>query len=323
MKPIPLALIGCGKLGRVHVQCIAKIPEARFVAYADTSEKAAQTFLKDFGGEYATADMGRVFSDPDIRAVYICTRHDSHASLAIAAARAGKHILIEKPLALRIEDCEAVAAEVKKAGVFLMPAFKMRYYPLVQKAREFIPKPQVLVGQMMDNPWAEGTWVQDPVLGGANVHSQGCHTTDILRYLAGSEPKRLWAAGGSLTHPGNPCIDQCVASIQFANGHVASWIQGDAALGAFTSKFFFGLFGNGGRSVQLYDRLKKAAFSDGTKTWIEERTEEEGFQLENREFVDALRENRQPKMNAHDGIQATRMVLAADRAIRTGQVQDL
>lgn len=322
MAPVKLALIGCGNVGNEHAECVRTIPEAEFVAYADIHEAAAQSCLKQFGGQYATRDVNRIFADRQIHAVYICTRHDSHASLAIAAARAGKHVLIEKPLALQLEDCEAVANEVKSAGIFLMPAFKMRFYPLVQRAHEFVPQPLVMVGQMMDNRWPDDRWTQDPVQGGANVHSQGCHTTDILRYFAGSEPKRIWAAGGMLTHPGHPCIDQCVASIQFANGHVASWIQGDAALGQFTSKFFFELFGKG-RSVQLHDRLKKATFCDGTKTWTEERTEEEGVQLENREFINALLENRPPAITAYDGIQATRVVLAADRAIRTGEVVTL
>jgi predicted dehydrogenase len=322
MKDLRLALIGCGGLGRVHAQCVAQIEGANFVAYADTNESAARSCLDAFGGEYSTTDVERLWNDASLDAVYLCTRHDSHAPLAMAAARAGKHILVEKPLALNLEGCEAIAAEVERSGVFLMPAFKMRYYPLLQRAHEFIPQPQVLVGQMMDARWADGIWPQDPVQGGANVHSQGCHTTDILRYLAGSEPRVLWAAGGTLTHPGHPCIDQCVASIQFENGHVASWIQGDAAEGPFTSKFFFELFGDG-KSVQLYDRCKKATFRDGEKVWTQQRDEEEGFLLENREFIAALREGREPELTAQDGIQATRLVLAADRAIRTGQVQRL
>jgi predicted dehydrogenase len=315
-------LIGCGGIGRVHAECIARIPEARFIAYVDVVEAAAQSFLATFGGDYATTDVNRLLNDERITAVFICTRHDSHVPLAIAAARAGKHILIEKPLALTLAECEAVAEAVKAHGVVLMPAFKMRFYPLVQKAHAFIPRPQVLVGQMMDNRWPDDAWAQDPIQGGANVHSQGCHTTDMLRYFAGSEPKRIWASGGTMTHPGHPCIDQCVASIQFANGSVAAWVQGDAALGPFTSKFFFELFGEG-RSVQLYDRLKKATFYDGQKTWVEERPEEEGFQLEDREFVNALLEGREPLLSAADGLQATRIVLAADRAIRTGEVQEL
>jgi myo-inositol 2-dehydrogenase/D-chiro-inositol 1-dehydrogenase/scyllo-inositol 2-dehydrogenase (NAD+) len=319
---IQLGLVGCGGLGRVHAECVQRIAGAKFIAFCDINESAAKKMIADFGGAYATTSPAKVFADRDIDAVYICTRHDSHASLAIAAARAGKHILIEKPLALKADDCQAVADAVRDARVHLMPAFKMRYYPLVRKAREFIPSPQVIVGQMMDNRWPDDAWAQDPVQGGANVHSQGCHTTDILRYFAGSEPVELWASGGMMTHPNHPCIDQCVASIRFGNGCVASWIQGDAACGSFTSKFFFELFGNG-RAVQLYDRLKKATFVDGEKTWTEERPEEEGFYLENVEFIAALREDHPPALDAQDGIQATRIVLAADAAIRSGEVQKL
>ena len=152
-----------------------------------------------------------------------------------------------------------------------MPAFKMRYYPLLQKAREFIPEPQVIVGQMMDDRWRDDAWAQDPVRGGANVYSQGCHTTDVIRWMARSEPELLWAAGGAMTHPGHPRIDQCVASIRFASGAVASWIQGDAApQDHMTSKFFLELFG-GGRSVQLHDRFKAATFNDGERQWSERR----------------------------------------------------
>lgn len=320
---IRVGLVGCGGIGKVHAGCLARIPESELVACSDANLEAAQNLAAEYDCEYSTTDPASIFGDNSLQAVYICTQHNSHAPLAIAAARAGKHILIEKPLALDVEDCEAVAREVEKAGVFLMPAFKMRYYPLVRKAKEFIPEPLVLVGQMMDKRWADDHWAQDPVLGGANVHSQGCHTTDILRYFAGSEPKRIWAAGGTLTHPGHPCLDQCVAAIQFENGHVASWIQGDAGLPGLTSKFFFELFGNGGRSVQLHDRIKKATFSDGKDTWTEERPEEEGFYLEDVEFIRALVENRKPELTVRDAIQATRMVLAADAAIRTGEVQDL
>ena len=176
MSDVKLGLIGCGHLGKVHADCIATIAGAEFVAYADVVEKAAKGLLDQFGGEYATADSDKILGDDSVDAVYICTRHDSHAPLAIAAAKAGKHILIEKPLALTMEDCEAVAEAVEQAGVYLMPAFKMRYYPLVQMAKEFIPEPQVMVGQMMDNRWGDSNWAQDPVQGGANVHSQGCHS---------------------------------------------------------------------------------------------------------------------------------------------------
>lgn len=319
-RDLRFGLIGCGNLGAVHARCVSRVGGARFTAFADAAPAAAERLLAEHGGDYATADVARLLDDPALDAVYICTHHDSHAPLAIAAAQAGKHVLVEKPLSLSVEECRAVAAAVEESGVRLMPAFKMRYYPLLRKAREFVPEPQVIVGQMMDDRWPDDAWAQDPVRGGANVYSQGCHTTDVIRWMARSEPELLWAAGGAMTHPGHPRIDQCVASIRFASGAAASWIQGDAALGRMTGKFFLELFG-GGRSVQLYDRFKAATFYDGAREWSERVDQEEGFLLENREFITALRAGRAPELDATDGIQATRIVLAADRAIRTGELQ--
>jgi len=322
MNALRLGLIGCGGLGNTHARCVAQIDGADFVAYVDTAQGAATKALDTYGGGYATTDAQRLWADDSIDAVYICTRHDSHAALAIAAARSGKHILIEKPVALSMAECESVAEAVAESGVYLMPAFKMRYYPLIEQAKAFIPQPQVLVGQMMDARWPDDQWIQDPVQGGANVHSQGCHMTDVLRYLAGSEPIAVSAMGGAISHPGHPCIDQCVASIQFANGHVASWVQGDAAPAPLVSKFFIELFGDG-RSVQLTDRFKQATFFDGENTWTERREEEEGFLRENQAFVAALQQGREPELTAYDGLQATRIVLAADQALRTHTVQRL
>ena len=202
-RDLRFGLIGCGNLGSVHARCVREVGGARITAFADAVPAAAERLLAEHGGGYATDDIPRLVADPDLDAVYICTHHDSHAPLAIAAARAGKHILIEKPLSLSVEECEAVAAAVEEAGVWLMPAFKMRYYPLLQKAREFVPEPQVIVGQMMDDRWRDDAWAQDPVRGGANVYSQGCHTTDVIRWMARSEPELLWAAGGAMTHPGH------------------------------------------------------------------------------------------------------------------------
>src|SRR5690606_8514815 len=102
MKDLRFGLIGCGGLGGIDVTCLSKIDGASFVAYADVREEAAQARLDEFGGDYATADADKLLDDDSIDAIYICTQHDSHASLAIAAAKAGKHIMIEKPLALSI-----------------------------------------------------------------------------------------------------------------------------------------------------------------------------------------------------------------------------
>ena len=113
-RDLRFGLIGCGNLGGVHARCVREVGGARFTAFADAVPAAAERLSAEHGGGYATDDIPRLLGDPDLDAVYICTHHDSHAPLAIAAARAGKHILIEKPLSLSGEECEAVAAAVEK-----------------------------------------------------------------------------------------------------------------------------------------------------------------------------------------------------------------
>jgi len=119
MTELRLGLIGCGSIGRLHAECVTKIDGARWVACADTNETAATRAGHDFHTEYATDDPQKLIDDDTIDAIYICTRHDSHAPLAIAAANAGKHIFIEKPLALTMEACSRIREAVEAADLYL------------------------------------------------------------------------------------------------------------------------------------------------------------------------------------------------------------
>ncbi len=319
---LAIGIIGCGHLGRIHAETLKRIPRARVIGYADVVEAPAQKALADFGGEYATTDPHRLINDKKIDALYLCTRHDSHAPLAIASAKARKHVMIEKPMALTVQECKDIEAAVKQAEIHLMPAFKMRYYSLVRKAHELIPKPQVQFGQIIKQPWAADRWDVKPEQGGGNVLTQGCHGIDLIRFFAGSEATHVFAAGGAFTHPGHPFPDQLMASVRFADGRGASWIQGDAGAARMTGDFFWEVFADG-RSVQLYNRLMHATFNDGGKVWTEQTTEEEGFLNESIDFVTSLLEGRAPATTVHDGTEATRIPLAAIESIRTGEVQRL
>lgn len=126
--------------------------------------------------------------------IYVLTQHDSHADLCIKAAQAGKHVLVEKPMALTVEDCLRVGRAVKQHGITLMTGFKMRYYDLVLRAHEMMPRPLILTMQMLDNRWSADMWANDPIKGGGNVISQGCHSCDVLRFMAGSNPLEVCPA---------------------------------------------------------------------------------------------------------------------------------
>jgi predicted dehydrogenase len=319
---INVAILGCGEMGQIHARCLAGIDQARVVACCDVAVDRAQALAAAAGGAYATDDAGRVLRDDRVDAVYICTRHDTHSDLAVRAAEAGKHILMEKPLALTLADCHRVGEAVERTGVTLMTGFKLRYYPAVRAVRAFVPRPLVTIAQLMDARWPSDFWANDPVQGGGNVLSQGCHLMDLVCHLNDDAPVRIYAEGGNFTHPDLPIVDNLVATLSFARGGVASIAIGDSGRTPFVSKFSFQVL-DGLRTAHLHDRLKRAVLFDGAQVREHADPDEYGFEEENRDFIRALAERRPPPITHRDGLRATLLVLRAFESLRTRTPQPL
>ncbi len=319
---LQVAIIGCGSMGEIHAQCLTHIDGVNIRAFCDTEEQRAHSLCAKFAGGYATSDPERVLHDDTVEAVYICTYHDTHSSLAIRAAEEHKHVMIEKPLALTLQECYKVGNAVEKHGITLMTGFKMRYYPSVARVKQFIPSPRVTIAQMMDARWPDDFWANDPKKGGGNVLSQGCHTMDLVCYLNASDPTRIYAEGGNFTHPGMNIVDNIVATIAFKSGAVASVAQGDSGQTPFVSKFSFQLT-DGQKSAHLRNRLKTVTLFDGEKTTEVADAEETGFMEENADFVRSLRNNTAPPITHRDGLRATLLVLKAFESLKSGLPQTL
>ena len=325
MSNVRLGLIGCGGNGRGHALRSRELSGVEMAAFADVVEPAAKGLAEQFPGAYATGDPERIIRDDTVEGVIISTHHDSHPRLAQAAAAAGKQILIEKPMALTVEDCLRIEEAVAKAGVQLIVGFKMRYMPVVQAIHKLMPEPYLLVGQIMDSRWPDGHWAQDPRTGGGNVLSQGVHNLDLLYYLANSgEPTSIYAAGGTITHTNTEVVDNVFGVIKFRGGCVASVLNVDAGPPPHTSKFFVEAF-DGKRAASLFDRCHNAKLS-GEPAEIRAATDfpgedPEGFVQELAEFVACIREKRAPTIGARaaDGTRATRLALAAFESVRTGE----
>lgn len=319
MKTWRAALIGCGHLGHIHAEQVQSLDGFEMAAFCDIQLERARRFCAEFGGDYATDDADRIFADTAIDVVYICTLHDTHADYCIRAARAGKHILVEKPLALTVEQCLAIGEAVTAGGVKLMTAFKMRYYELLRKAKELIPQPLVVTMQMMDNRWGDDVWANDPVKGGGNVLSQGVHSTDILRFVAGSDPVEVYAVGANY-YQKSGVIDNMAAVYRFANGVTGNLVQGDCKNPALVSKFYLQIFAED-RAVTLSDRLCTLTYQAAGQDPVVYRGSESGFLAENEAFLDALRHDRPAPIDHRDGLMATLMILQAFHAIETGKPQ--
>jgi predicted dehydrogenase len=320
--PVRIGIIGCGAIAETHAECLSQIEGASLAAFCDAETARAAQFSQKFPGSYAAEKPEKLFGDDSIDAIYICTHHDSHGALAVRAATAGKHIMMEKPLALTVSECEQVGNAVEKSGITLMVGFKMRYYPSVARARQFIPRPLVTIAQMMDARWPDDFWANDPLKGGGNVLSQGGHSVDLLYYLNCSEPVRVYAEGGNFTHPGLNIVDNIVATIQFANGSIASLVQGDSGATPFVSKFSFQLI-DGKKTAHLRNRLKTVTLFDGTDVSVHEDPDEYGFMEENKDFIKAIQLGQPPPITYRDGMRATRVLLKALESLRTGKPETI
>ncbi|MFC5647607.1 Gfo/Idh/MocA family protein [Paenibacillus solisilvae] len=321
MKTIRAGVIGCGSLGRVHIDCVSKIEGIQMVAYCDIYENKAQALLQEYGGEYATSDVDRFFADETLDAIYVTTLHDTHADYCIRALESGKHVMVEKPLSLTVEDCLRVGETVERTGKKLMTAFKMRYYDLLLKAKELIPQPVMVTMQMMDNRWPDGAWANDPIKGGGNVLSQGCHSTDILRFVASGEPIEVYAAGGRYYQAAD-VVDNLTAVFRFDNAVAGSLVQGDCNCPRHVSKFFMQIFAEN-KSVTLTDRLTKLIYQEAGKDPVIFTGTETGFLEENKAFVECIQEDKRPPIDHVDGLYATLMTLQAVKSLRSGKPEPI
>ncbi len=133
-KTIGIGIVGCGYMGQVHARSYAATPGCRLVGYVNRTPGKARDLARELGGE-AYPDLGAMLADERIDAVSICTDQAVHAEQAVAAAEAGRHVLCEKPLALTLDEMDAIDAAVRRSGVTLMVAHQMRFHPVIEQVR--------------------------------------------------------------------------------------------------------------------------------------------------------------------------------------------
>lgn len=244
METLRLGVIGCGNMCKAHLNptCgkadtisedlkpyAAKI---KVHALADANKQKAEAFREAFGGEYATDDPQKVFNDKNVDFVIIATWHDTHAPLSLAALDAGKHIVIEKPMCMTEKECDDIVAAVERTGMKFMPAFRCRFAKGARDVKREIPQPENTIAHARTSGiWPETSWAQDPIKGGGQILSQGCHIVDLMFFLAGSEPESVYATGGVFHHNSPKVIDTINASIRYTNGSVGAFLGGDGGTG--------------------------------------------------------------------------------------------
>ena len=233
MAPLKVGLIGSGGISRAHMPAFLEhTDEVQLTAVCDIREDAAQAYADDAGVDSAAVytDYAQMLREADVEAVDICTIHSTHRDVAVAAARAGKHVLLEKPMATSVQECRDIIEATDEAGVTFMVAQMLRFLPHYQEARRIIQSgelgqiwaarsdswfPAALPGLAVPSDW----WGFDKQRNGGGVLIMvAVHQLDLLRYFIGDVRRvtaRYWTDHPMLK---NGAEDRVVATLEFANG---------------------------------------------------------------------------------------------------------
>ena len=224
------ALIGCGKVGHLHAAALSQLAESQFTAVCDFDAARAAAFAAQYGVR-PYSDAALMFREAGIEAVVICTPHPLHAAPAILAAEHGVHILVEKPLAASLADCDRMLEAAAKHGVQLGVVSQRRFFEPVLRMKAAVDAGKIgqpILGTVAmfswrdeayyrSDPW-RGKWSTE---GGGVLINQSPHHLDILQWIMGPID-HIEGQCANLSHPYIEVEDTAVASIRFSSGALAS-----------------------------------------------------------------------------------------------------
>lgn len=223
---IRFGIIGCGMISNFHAKAVADIAGAQVTACYDTVSAAADAFAQRMGCR-AYQNLDQMLADPEIDVVTICTPSGAHLEPAVAAARHGKHVIVEKPLEVTVERCDEIITACRQAGVVLSTIFPSRFHEssqLVKAAVEAGRFGRLTMGdayvkwyrtqQYYDSGAWRGTWKFD---GGGALMNQAIHSVDLLTWLMGPVAE-VTAYTATLAHERIEVEDVAVATLRFTSG---------------------------------------------------------------------------------------------------------
>ena len=307
-----VAVIGAGAFAKAHhLPNLGQIQDVSLEAVVAQNGASAKQTGERFGARYCATDYHDVLKDDKVHAVVIATRHHLHAEMAIAAAEAGKHIFLEKPLALTVDDGEAVCAAVEKAGVLLTVGFNRRFSAYAQQCKAALPKmhgPKTILYRCNAGPLPKNHWAVDPDEGGGRILGEAVHFYDFCCWLLDATPTCIQGArADNHAHPDQP-EDDVTALLRFADGSLATVVYcttGHPAIPKERIEIF------GGTGGIVLDDFRGIQFAGIPGKNLHGRTEDKGQRGILQNFVDAVQGKAALGVTAEDGLRATRIACEA------------
>jgi predicted dehydrogenase len=344
---IGFGIVGCGTISRFHARAIAELRGAKLVACSSTRPASAEKFAAELGcAAYPT--LKAMLADQRVDAVSITTPSGSHLEPAITAARAGKHVIVEKPLEITLRRCDQIIRECEKHGVQLATIFQSRFHEAALKLKRAIDAGRfgrLTIGDAIvkwyrsqeyydSRPW-RGTWALD---GGGALMNQAIHSVDLLTWLMGPVME-VRALTATLAHERIDVEDAAIATLRFANGALGVIEAATAVYPGYLKRIE--VHGTAGSAVLEEEDLKVWDFAKPRKedTVIRDAMANSqstgggasdptaighhGHTRELQDFVDAIRKHRRPVVDGHEGRRSVEIIVAIYKSAETGNAVQL
>lgn len=317
MEKLNLGVIGLGAIGQKHCSAISVLERAKLVAVADINEQVLSSTAAQYGAT-PYADVQELLQHPGLDAVVVATPDDLHREACVLAAEAGKHILVEKPLATTLEDSRAIIDAAESAKVKLMVGFTLRFSLHYLQAKKAAT--DGTLGDLMSIfARRENIISQAERLNGrcGVLMFLGPHDFDAMRWIVGSEPVSIYTQAATSVQSAYPIENETFSIIRFANGVVGcaqiGWVLPDKHPAR--KDFKLDLIGSKG-SLNL-DQMRQG-IEIYSQSGANFPSVSAGLVDEDRAFVDCILDDTKVPVSGQDGLAAVRMVLAAMKSIETG-----
>jgi UDP-N-acetyl-2-amino-2-deoxyglucuronate dehydrogenase len=340
-RTIGFGLIGAGAISTQHLEALDAIPGARIAGIASASSDKAQAAGERWGVPWTT-DIDELLARGDIDAISIATPSGLHPAQALAALRHGKHVLVEKPIALSNADAREVIHEASRRGLVAGTVSQRRFEPAVRAVRDAaadgaLGRIAMIVAEGFyfrpQSYYDSAAWRGTVELDGGVLMNQAIHTIDLLRWIGGPVVS-VSANVATVTHR-MEAEDTASVSLRFESGALGSIVATTCAaterpteLRIQGDRGVIRLVGEDVAEWEVPDRRKPAADANAgaegvaaaTATW---GTNAIGYVRQYTDFIEAIRDGRAPAVTAEDGAAAVEIVLAAYESSRTGRAVEL
>ncbi len=288
---VQIGFIGAGSYAQNFLlPNLARHGEIAFRGLSTATGMNADHLGRKYGFQYVTTEAERIFDDHEVNCVFIATRHDLHARFVVAGLEAGKHVFVEKPLAICEEELERVREAYQESDGTLMVGFNRRFSPHLKKTMKFFrdnPGPKAINYRINAGFLPREHWLHDAEVGGGRIVGEACHFVDLCNFITGSQLKGMSVEVMDTGREDIPSEDTSLISLKYRDGSVAavSYLSnGNSRL----PKERIEIFGNGS-SVVIED-FKKSKFYRGNRSRkFRMRKQDKGQKNEIDEYIGMVR----------------------------------